>query len=914
MTDYPELVTEAAKQYGFKAANLMFIKGCIEEFKQEYPSNTNTVAIPSIKAIADENITAHLKTHIPNFDSMWSEFCTLQKGQDSIGEDAKKALDKLQIAISQSFIDHPFLLKDIPSADKLMVRSTGEEDRVDVANPGGNESVASLEVNLSASIGTVIASYVSEQSLLQRLKLGENITSKFPLSPCLIQSMVGGTNGQNQPTSGVIFTDNEHVRIQASPGHGELIVNSKGNFDNYYITPQGKTYAEIRDKHIRLTPKMNAATGKMEQVEEDNDFSLATNSSINEETAGYLHNLAKFIEQKYGMRMDIEFVYDSSSKTVNIVQARAIPEGDRKGLRPSALSTQFISENKPKNLKSIVITPDINSSSVIENSNQILICNTIEEAKDIYLKSSNQIKMVIIKKEAPDTSHEAGLFTTKAITVLQMDNIEEAKQWVASLDNNVMVCDPQHKKLYQIPKVEYSEDFIKDGIYASTLSPYVTPFKRGTIAVSAILKAQEVIRTNVPEQRYTGALLRKHLDSLATPQFGENALAQKDILANLLKFNARKLNENKISANLFKEIMLAGVELRGLIDEMHQETYNEDKSKYYLNVFEKFNGLITSQKKKDVLSSSIIDEMHASKTQEKYEKIASELSASKSNVNLTSQQKELFLEVVKLDKFIINPENRKKWQEFCFDSCQKNIEGLALATLSKDLVKFGLHEYFLNTSFIKAHDEDKKHALRNLYQEFDKGRVQRDILSSADKIINRMEHQIPEWSQPEKFETLHADLQKDLNELSSLLQFDTNQNLKTALEDKLNGTLIIGHLNKLVDVIDLSMKSLQNSSLYNAENKAIQVKNFGKLVEDFDGLMGKLIVKPETKQSQIHSIHRFIKSKKNSESSRELDVSQDFTPIAANIYQEGRDREAQEGFSRGFDNSPNKTLADAHTP
>ena len=60
-------------------------------------------------------------------------------------------------------------------------------------------------------------------------------------------------------------------------------------------------------------------------------------SHINISVVLYLNELSKFIEKKYGKRMDMEFVYDPDSNKISIVQARAIPEGNRKGLEQSVL-------------------------------------------------------------------------------------------------------------------------------------------------------------------------------------------------------------------------------------------------------------------------------------------------------------------------------------------------------------------------------------------------------------------------------------------------------------------------------------------------------------------------------------------------------------------------------------------------
>ena len=905
--EYPVEITENAKQFGFKAANLMFLEKIVGEFNASNDDG-HLATIPALLAVSDRNINKYLRDNIPNFDEMWSNFSTLQKGKDVITPEASQALELLQNAIKKSFKDNKFNYGETPQSNKYMVRSSGNEDKVDVANPGGNESYSSLGENISESIGLVVASYISEKSLLQRLKSGEDITEHFPLTPCIVQSMVSSKSNDTPAVSGVIYTDAGHTRIQAAPGHGELIVNSKGNFDNYYITPQKKVYAEIRDKHMRLTPRVNDSTGKMEQIEEDNSFKLATNSSLDEQSAVYLHKLANFIEEKYGnMRMDIEFVYDNSTKNINVVQARAIPEGERKGMIASALDNSFISQKNPSNFKSSVITPDINSASVITKPEEILVCDTIEQALNTYLRAPSEIKAVIIKKEAPDTSHEAGMFSSRAISVFQVDDVEKAKKWVSNLGDKVLIADPQHKKLYQVNKSDYSSDLIKPGIYGSTLTPYVTPYKREALDKDTTETLWATMQTNAPVAKYNNKLLKEHLDSLSSPKFGKDLSAEKDILANLLQFSARMQKNKQISGDLLKEIMLSGSEIRNLMNSMETEPYDAKKGKYYLDVFEKFNGLITSQRKKDGLSSSVIDEMHQSKKETAYEKIYSN-----KGEELTDRQKEFFLELVKLDKFIMTPENKTKWQDFCFDSC-KNNRGLIVSSLVKDLTKFGVQEHFLNSTFVNEYNKNKNNALANLFYEFDNGAVARNGFVEAAKTINQMEQQISEWSKPSKFEKLHAGLTKNIKELEKLLCFDDAGKLDKVLEDKINGPIAIKSLTKLIDVVDLSIKSLQNSKLYTAEQKEEQVKNFGKLVQNFENLMTKVVINDDSTQKQLVSIHKFIEEKSSAVSTKELDASPKFSVIAANIYQSGIIDDIQTGFERGFDNIPDKTLADAHT-
>lgn len=169
----------------------------------------------------------------------------------------------------------------------------------------------------------------------------------------------------------------------------------------------------------------------------------------------YLNELGKFIEQKYGKRMDIEFVYDHDNNKVSIVQARAIPEGNRKDLEPSAISPDFLGINKSK-LNIVdglqVITPDVNRAAVITDKEQVIICHSIEEALSRYNAKGKDagISSVIVQNPSPDTSHEAGVFNNAGIRVMQVKDITTFEKLLKN--KQPVIIDPQHSKIYEIPK------------------------------------------------------------------------------------------------------------------------------------------------------------------------------------------------------------------------------------------------------------------------------------------------------------------------------------------------------------------------------------------------------------------------------------------------------------------------------
>ena len=333
------------------------------------------------------------------------------------------------------------------AADNVMVRSTGNEDRVDVANPGGNESFVchKLKDRIFQSIGDVVSSYFSEKSMSQRLKIGDDITAALPTMACLVQDLVGEDMQDREspeqeaklPVSGVIYTDgNGNIRIQSAYGHGEYVVNSKGNTDSYDVTSDGMIFPTTGEKSFRLAPIIDAGTQKISLIEKANNPSQVATASIDEGTLRKLAEAGRKIEETYGMRMDIEFVIDVNGD-INIVQARPIPEGDRIAMLPSALDPDYIAAHPGiEKHKGTVVTPDIMTASMVDKADEIIVFETIEQAESYYYQviDPKSIKAVCILKPSPNASHEAGFFSSKAIPVLQLK--EEGYERVLEWKNN----------------------------------------------------------------------------------------------------------------------------------------------------------------------------------------------------------------------------------------------------------------------------------------------------------------------------------------------------------------------------------------------------------------------------------------------------------------------------------------------
>ena len=183
-------IKQNGKIYGNKAANLMELDSLCKSLN----STQIGIAVPQIFPIADNVIKSHLDANAKEWRPLWEAFVQEQGKSKTLTDQAKAKLKELHDLMMSTFKNHPIdekIIKaiDLPADTLFMVRSTGEEDTVDMANPGGNKSVAAVKLDnasISNAIGVVVASYVSEKSLTQRLLSGDDI-SKPSFMPVLIK-------------------------------------------------------------------------------------------------------------------------------------------------------------------------------------------------------------------------------------------------------------------------------------------------------------------------------------------------------------------------------------------------------------------------------------------------------------------------------------------------------------------------------------------------------------------------------------------------------------------------------------------------------------------------------------------------------------------------------------------------------
>ncbi len=810
------------------------------------------------------------------------------------------------------------------------------------------------------NIGTVIASYFSETSLAQRLALGDDIITRktsvtdpqkfeynIPLTACLLQELIGLAEPIDEKQklspsqiSGVIYTDGDGITIQAAPGHGELVVNSKGAVDTYYVRSNNVISQEIRYKSSNIQPNQGRKL-----ITYANNFETAERPSLDHDVVIEMAKVAREIKDQYGMRMDIEFVYDSITKTINLVQARAIPEGKRKGLSPCSLNPDLVKTTE--SLQAKVITTDVATAQVIEHENQILIYDDIKDALNHYLnltqEQKTQIKAAIVKNYAPSTSHEAGMFSASGVVVMQNESLASIRKMLNDdLGQKPLIIDPQRKKIFKLNLEEIGDQpILAEGLFRSTLSQesskqlisifqedspnYIKDIQRGvddrTVKQSNNMKLGDLITQAIQSKEAAKELffefgkmigsqsidalpdrksLRQRLDDLndfkQDPQLNKQNLRR--ILGSIFQLHS------KVDPNLLKQTMVTGLDLyQRLEDRNLTDPFN---TKEYFDVCGKFAGLIIGAGQKNLISTSIAMELDQAKKHQEFLNNIDPLNKAQYEGLEKAEDKESYYQLMAADKFLISRNDKMNWRQFIADSTSEGKLSIC-ANLIGNFAKLDIHEFWLNNNFTQIYEQAQSklkeqndpdtaaNMVGNVYKsqaQFRKkylkdvfGTAKQDIINNAAKITELREHthlidelelNIGSWADPNKFHSLYEDLKTTIATINPILQISQEDG------HDLSNHLSLKLLYRLVDVYDLSLKSLQTSHQYDETQKGQQVQNFKEMLGGFCELMQSHIEGTDYKQEFLDKIVHNFKNAKND--ADQLLISQDLLVEKSNPF------------------------------
>jgi len=470
-----QILQENGAIYGNKTANLMRLK----MLSQETPSlGGYQVTVPPFCGITNVDVLTYLdrQTQGSSFAAEWKQFLAsaLYKGRmpatvhqeilanKKFPADFIEALKTFGQSIAQCFknttFTSPTLVDFISQAQgfQLMVRSTGKEDSDEFANAGGNESVANVTPTIDAiskAMGTVVASYIGEKSLKQRLAVATTVEHiaqilETPFVPVLVQCMIGEPTGgitpaneqelENIPVSGVLFTTEAEggtpgvSHFQGTFGHNEGVVNNLVPVDTWYMTSDEKFYSIIRNKSSRLIPQIYTPLDYTPNTY-TNGVSFGQQPALPSSALLAIKKLANRIEEHYQKPMDVELVVMPAETTIYLVQARPIIFGKKD---PSYISDDVVKQCEK--LQGVKFGIGTGAFCQINSVAELLIENSIGTACRKYLAlpkiNQDQIKCIIIKEKALDatTSHDATTLRATNKPIIQLDEHLQLRldQWL----------------------------------------------------------------------------------------------------------------------------------------------------------------------------------------------------------------------------------------------------------------------------------------------------------------------------------------------------------------------------------------------------------------------------------------------------------------------------------------------------
>lgn len=853
-------VRDMALLYGNKSANLIALNDIIPG------------SVPDFLPLNSNFIYNHLKQYSGN---KWSDL--LAKFQTTQGEEkthilpeALQILEQLRNEIITTFQNHPIEDKDLQrfldaqTGHTLMVRSTGEEDTVDLANPGGNESIAAVTPTIAAvsvAIGRVVASYFSEKSLRQRLLSPDNNITKEAFVPVLIQQMIGEPrNGFDNPDkvirSGVMYTGKSFTRIQVAPGHGELVVNSQGLFDTFSVTRENMVYPEIRTKKYRLVPSYDGLQLK------ENPKSLQQDVSISIEVAQQLTEMGRKIEANYGMPMDVEFVYNPEDKKISIVQARPIPTGKDKTIIPTSIPPdkmsdlkQHLHDGKIDKQDAQVITAAGFRAQIITDPKEILVCNNISDALNFYLKQSapSPIKAVVVQHLSPPNSHEAAQFNLMGIPVLQINNLAAIKEW--SAEKPLMMVDPQRSQILNLklfmPESTQPENelkthgFLAEGLFTHPVKPIsIVPLSIQPNApidsTSSPVRLVDAIQTNSTQtfktmfskiknqsldknNMYTQLLT--NIETLEAAPNNETARALSQI-----RYAISKIAQNfQQQINFFPQIMIVCEEIERSTERLVDNSTPSLRDEH-LALIAQLKSLVSFPGVRDTFSNSIKQVMQEEKSAQLV-----------TTTGLDNEQVDYLTQFLKLNKIAFTEQSRERWTNFVKE-CVEHPEAIPiLAYVVKFYAENKLESNLINTDLRKLQLTTFKSSsitvLNQLFKNCTQAKQEFSSIQLEEKrnIINTWEQRIYEWENPAQFNTLWRDFQADILPLINQLKLDSPSGLSPTTEKSILNLAL-----SLTDMMDATIKSLKSNS-ENLKQPTQLVERFVMILTSYNQLMANWV-------------------------------------------------------------------------
>lgn len=450
--DLVKLATEPEEGIGNKGANLVQLEAI-------------GFNVPDFKGLSNGVVMNHILRAYPGFLLDYAAFVETKDITmlSRIREGVERAFSSTDVPELPGLRDWVRLH---PRPERFAVRSTGYEDSDDVANAGANTTVLYVESSieaLSEAVKTVVISYFSDSSMLQRMASGDpSLSSPTPFVPVLLQVMISGD------ASGVMVVREGLSEIAAGIGLNQGVVAGESLTDKFIFRGRGAIRSVVQNK----------PTGSKGVAQEGGEVvvcsvpcprDVAERPALSQEVAKRLQMMGNSLREFYGKDLDIEFTVKDGE--VYLLQVRPLKE------RPPERPPSYL-ERAEGSIQAETITNGGNFVREITNSNQLLVVRTIEEARERFtllrgLQNGIPIEGVVIQERAPRTSHGAIFFMGLGLPVLQTTKKLEMRE------GDTIYLDPQQGVVARGGEIR--EGYISYPIplqYSMALSPLVMAMYR----------------------------------------------------------------------------------------------------------------------------------------------------------------------------------------------------------------------------------------------------------------------------------------------------------------------------------------------------------------------------------------------------------------------------------------------------
>ncbi len=916
--------------FGYKSANLMVMEAKAQAMSEKLKHSE--IKVPPFFPISDYEMTHLLKLNIPEVFEMWDQFLnTFDNDQKKAFTDAlsqehaakiplkispegEKQIKLIQARIKDFFNKNFYHTPQIAlwlqneNPEFLIVRSTGKEDSDNNSNAGGNESVPYVipsQEKIAEALGEVVASYFGEKSINQRLAAGDQslFSERKPFMPVLLQTMVGenvagvGVPNNQVPRCGVLFTRQADKAqgvtfIQTGLGNNEGVVSSQVGVDSYYVKDD-KIHAVVRDKKTRFVPiKDQADKYKVEQIK--NDRTLAKLQALPNQVILDLKKIADILSEDYGAEkgvvkpMDMEYTVKLTEKgkskpVIYLLQARPLLDTQGKEkiehtyLDLSALNS--ISESRKLNVEILL---DGNAwVREISNPEAVLFVDDLPQGLKEYLKhrDPNQIKVIISRKTAPATSHEAVTLRPKGVAVIVVSDKEQYTKLKLLNDNargeSPLLVDTQRGIVMLTPKGNNQMQMIIKGQIS-----YPIPLE-ASIPESILMKLDTAkLEGNLPAQNLLKGVL-EHYNNWSTDLIKD--LSQKRSLDKIEMRSLRELFDIMATKDTYEAKIALGCLLKTMKQTLVKSMHEADGDLKTLNqplfqVFEASLKLIQReiipalekyppQSLERLYPLKFLDAMIFQRPSDNVKDAHSyaqvlqtiknmtniKVQAMQEGVDLKDSYVQELLVLYMMSRYSFNRECAASWKEFIKMIAQmpvkeQEVQIQNLMQIYIEMDSLGMSEVWMNTLFKKAWDNAS--AIRGnlkveqIIQELSQVKQQNDKLFEwiKDKVIilNGLEQQIPMWSDPafatKKCAKLKALFQNELG-------FDPQGNFNSVEKmynsgDELGKIAVLQYIRSAVNIYDCIIKAAKGSSVYASDKQKAQIMS--EMLEGYFDMMRAL--------------------------------------------------------------------------